>query len=469
MATNPLTPERAYAILGVTPGATEDERHHVFRDKRALLEKKLGAAPTDGLKAKYRAAIDELEKALELLELSQTEHDLGGIRPVLVAESEPASPPHSPAPSAAAVTARPDPRGKHRREFRISAAIVVAVAGLSGAWIWQVQRDASRARSREQALNREAQTKAAEERASAEAKSLETRREQERQREQEKLDRSELALAFVAVETELEALDQQVARVERESSKVDSLLREATAGRRNTARYFRERKRVLDAHLAWLHEYVARNEVKLTIKTVRELAGPDLPAALAKARRAQALASKMNEELQSVRDTQVITPLMTLVDATTDDTEAGILLEQLLDDEPSYRGPAYQSAHARLESIRARLQREAQQRTEFLRRISGTWLCLKNQRYELVIDENSMILKSWLDEAGTSPVWTKVTFSIANVAIAENSDEQVLSVKVEDVWHPPGQAWIDPVLKNDVYRFSWKNGYLRWRQFVFSK
>jgi len=34
-----LTPDRAHEILGVSGGASSDERHRVFREKQAILEK----------------------------------------------------------------------------------------------------------------------------------------------------------------------------------------------------------------------------------------------------------------------------------------------------------------------------------------------------------------------------------------------------------------------------------------------
>src|SRR5258708_6189851 len=80
---DPITPDRACEILGVTAATTSGERHYVFAEKRAILEKKLGQSPTEGLKAKYRDAIQELERAFETLELAQTASDLGAVRPDL--------------------------------------------------------------------------------------------------------------------------------------------------------------------------------------------------------------------------------------------------------------------------------------------------------------------------------------------------------------------------------------------------
>lgn len=61
--------DNAYRILGLEPDAGEEAVLRAFQTAREKLESKIFQAPTAGLKAKYRAALERLEEAYEVIDL----------------------------------------------------------------------------------------------------------------------------------------------------------------------------------------------------------------------------------------------------------------------------------------------------------------------------------------------------------------------------------------------------------------
>lgn len=143
-----MTADRAHEILGAGPGASAEERRRLFDEKREIVERKLAAAPTPGLKAKYRETLEELTRAFELLEIAAMDADLGAIRPDLKPTTFSAGPPPSmpKGPDAEpASTFRRRPSTTKPPQWAMGAGIAAVILLLGGLlWAWSSQREAAR-------------------------------------------------------------------------------------------------------------------------------------------------------------------------------------------------------------------------------------------------------------------------------------------------------------------------------------
>jgi len=389
MPDDKLSPERAIEIIGVAASASSDERHRVFREKRAILEKKLGQAPTEGLKAKYRGAIEELERAIETLELAQTEQDLGTVRPIFTRdEAAPrvdAPVGSGPAPSSASRASAGGDRGRSigkrqrsKREFGLGVAVVSVIAVVVGGWWWKVDRDrtAEQGRqkelARQEAIGRAARTES--EREAAEASAAQLRNDEEGRREAERKTRAELATILASVDAEMETLTQKSGLVDREISRTDSELRElARGGAVPELSYLRERKRLLDEYAAWLREYTARHPARIALKAARDLGSSDPSAALLKAQESQAAAQKILAEVSAARTAKVGVVLWEMV-ARQQGAAVDTLLARVSGDELE-GGKSWATDEkkrlAYLDSPSARLRGNELERLQMLRAISS--------------------------------------------------------------------------------------------------
>jgi hypothetical protein len=85
--------EEAAQVLGVDVNATTEARHLAFKIQGGKLQEKLEQASTEGLKGKYREAIQRLEEAYETLELYADSSDLPSLRQDLTSRDIPKSSP----------------------------------------------------------------------------------------------------------------------------------------------------------------------------------------------------------------------------------------------------------------------------------------------------------------------------------------------------------------------------------------
>lgn len=278
MSDEKLTSERASEILGVDASASSEERHRVFQEKRTILEKKLGSAPTGGLKAKYRASIDELERAFELLELAQTKADLGVIRPVLVSAKSPASErslsaaPHPAASSPGGPNAASSPKNRvGGRDVWMGFAAVALVVVALGGWFWKANADRAAEESRQLELaKQEAIARAthdAAEKKAAEERAAQLRNEEERKRDLERKARSTLA----NLETELEGLDQELRDCDRSLADLKTTEREQSRTTSRDLEWTRQARIALEDYRAWLSDFSARHPARVRLRTAREL------------------------------------------------------------------------------------------------------------------------------------------------------------------------------------------------------
>ena len=137
-----MTPDEARTLLSLNAEASSAQRLEAHARLKGELETKLGRAPTEGLKAKYRDAITRLDQAIEVLEIAGMGADLPALAP-----SRPlAAPAAVPAPTASAMSARPQlvsPPSKTPMYLAITAAAVIAVGGVGWFMHHQSTRNAA--------------------------------------------------------------------------------------------------------------------------------------------------------------------------------------------------------------------------------------------------------------------------------------------------------------------------------------
>lgn len=337
MADEGMTAERAQEILGLGSGITAEERHRVFREKRDLLEKKLGAAPTPGLKAKYRASIEELEQAFEVLELAQTDADLGAIRPDLKTPTRPLLkvPPVSEPPPLVSPAVPLAQRQNRRREMSLAIGGVLLIVALFGGWFWKVQANKTAEQSRQaelakqEAIARATKDEAA--RSAAEAKAALLRNEEEQRQELERITRLKLA----GIETELSALDAQIRLAERTVNDLKASERDLV--RENAGweiEYVRRRRTVYEQFANQLTDHSVRHPVRARLKTAQQLlAAKDVPGAAAESAASVAEWEKNQQVPVELLDTVVGLPLFEYVIERTRTGDVSLLLQRLRLDE----------------------------------------------------------------------------------------------------------------------------------------
>ncbi|MDE0769758.1 MAG: energy transducer TonB [Opitutaceae bacterium] len=154
-----MTLEESYRILGLQEGASEEDRHRVYRELRERLNVKRDKAPTSGLELKYAEALKRIDQAIEVVEstidaeelpvfaeeASAVMVDIPEAEPKTsaVVESELESPllPEEPLESLA-------PQSNRKSFPRVLGAILVIAVFIIGAWFWRnelVERDRVRA------------------------------------------------------------------------------------------------------------------------------------------------------------------------------------------------------------------------------------------------------------------------------------------------------------------------------------
>jgi len=141
-----MTPDEARTLLSLNAEASSAQRLEAHARLKGELETKLGRAPTEGLKAKYRETIAKLDQAIEVLELAGMGADLPSLAPSTPSTAPAAVPaPAAAAPAAAApaMTARPrqvSPPSKAPTYVAIAVLVVIAV----GAVGWFMQHQSTR-------------------------------------------------------------------------------------------------------------------------------------------------------------------------------------------------------------------------------------------------------------------------------------------------------------------------------------
>ena len=215
-----MTLEESYRILGLQEGASEEERHRVYRELRERLNAKRDKAPTSGLELKYAGALTRIDGAIEVVESSIDAEELAvfaeeaspivadipeaepKVSPVVKSEPEPTilpeKPPESPAPQS------------NRKSFPlILRAILLIAVLLIGAWFWRgaiFERDRVRAEA-------EAVRMAEVERLAEEASLLEIAKNAELLAEL-KAKRAPLKISLAAIEKRVELTETQLRDLE---------------------------------------------------------------------------------------------------------------------------------------------------------------------------------------------------------------------------------------------------------------
>lgn len=297
MADDSMTLKRATETLGLGVTSTTEERQRLYQEKRALLERKISEAPTPGLQARYRRAIDLLTSAYETLEFAATEHDLQRVKREGTAAA-----------GEGGLKSRRSAKGARRsaRDFILAQVIVVALAVVLGTWRWKVSRqnaevarlaavakaEADRVETekaaaervqREEQIRQETAARAARieaERVAAAERVRAQQQEEERLRDAERLTRSRL----VELETQFEGLDQRLKEVDRAIADQKSAERDLAKSEGWLLEWAQRRRSLLEAYRAWLGDFATRHPARVRMRTASQfLQGHDIDAAAAAA------------------------------------------------------------------------------------------------------------------------------------------------------------------------------------------
>lgn len=154
-----MTLEESYRILGLQEGASEEDRHRVYRELRKRLNVKRDKAPTSGLELKYAEALKRIDQAIEVVESTIDAEEL----PVFADSAVPlvADIPEAEPKRSAVVESEPEypllpgepseplaPQSNRKSFPLVPGAILVIAVFIIGAWFWRnelVERDRIRA------------------------------------------------------------------------------------------------------------------------------------------------------------------------------------------------------------------------------------------------------------------------------------------------------------------------------------
>ena len=154
-----MTLEESYRILGLQEGASEEDRHRVYRALRERLNVKRDKAPTSGLELRYAEALKRIDQAIEVVESTIDAEELpvfaeeASVVMVDIPEAEPKTLPVVESELESRLLPeeplKPLALQSNRKSFpRILGAILVIAVFIIGAWFWRnelVERDRVRA------------------------------------------------------------------------------------------------------------------------------------------------------------------------------------------------------------------------------------------------------------------------------------------------------------------------------------
>lgn len=269
-----MTPQQAAKILEIDEQTPPEKLEACFQELRAKLEGKIAKAPTPGLKEKYRATLDEITQAFEVLTLAadssllplaqRTEAGRGDGSP----DRGPATPgAHDNAPTPRVVEALPSRKArKSGREFLVVVFVALVLLGGGGWWVMKSQAEsaeAARVAAESARIAEEARIKREQEEAAATA-----RREQALTQLRSRL--AELNVAHDAL-TRLEST------AERELSELRAAerdaVREAKGNLGPVALQLGARVRAMDRYVSWLRETLPSHPSRVAQAKAEEFLG----------------------------------------------------------------------------------------------------------------------------------------------------------------------------------------------------
>ena len=286
-----MTPTEAARLLELDSAATPEQLEARFLEVRAKLEDKIAKAPTPGLKAKYRASLEEITTAFEILTLAGDSSALpvlqrssnvaaasavAGVGGAGVESSSSATSPMSGPP------ATKTPKSGGGKEFLIVALIAVAALVAGGWWVVKTRAENAEKARLAAEMKIEAERKAAAEKAEQERKAEEARLAAEAKRKTEEEEKARVAAAAKAEQERLEkVLGQTSAQLvnlriaweafEQEVRKAERRLAELRSEERNLAKgssgpelaRLRAEIAAQTSFSEWLESQQARHEAKV--------------------------------------------------------------------------------------------------------------------------------------------------------------------------------------------------------------
>ncbi len=278
-----MTFEESCRILGLSDGASQEERFRVYEDLRAKLNAKLESAPTSGLEAKYRAALERVDRAIERYEEKVDAEELpvfrqGGSSAGIALTQEETT---EVAPASES-GARTEPKRSFVFVFALGGALLVALT-LLGYLYWQgLAAEKERAEAERQRI---AAAQAEAERSAAE----ETRRELDRLRTPFADSAEKLTARLNAIEREFEELQGAQKVADREGTESEKGISQYRVGRYNE-------------FLEWNREYLGQHALVVALANVDDrIEAGEYGEARALLASMPKLASDWDEKIESMR------------------------------------------------------------------------------------------------------------------------------------------------------------------------
>ncbi len=283
----------------------------MFDEKRTLLEDKVRAALTPGLKASYQDALKDLTLAYEALELDATEWDLESLEAAKegAAESGDSNPARKSVPGLSGLSPWAADRKVLTRRFLIPAAAVAALMlVVAFGWTWKKGSDAERiAREATAKVERDnAETQVFRER-EAQARVLEEKRHAEQKLALEKKAREQLAAEKARLQEVLPYLDEVAESVKKQRAAAHSL----GSDKGWLQEWTRRRLALLEAYETWLKAFAAQHPARAHLQAAERLfqsGNPD--GALSEIQVAATQAEKLKSEPENRRFVMVGKPLI---------------------------------------------------------------------------------------------------------------------------------------------------------------
>ncbi len=307
----PFTQKRALEILGVEQGANREERTRMYGEKRALLEEKMRAALTPGLKASYEDALKDLTLAYEALELDATEWDLESLEASKESSTGDgnAGQARKSVPGLSGLSPWATETKVLARRFLIPAAAVVAlIVVVAFAWTWKKRSDAERiAQEATAKVERDNAEAKARRELEAQARVMEEKRLAEQKLALEKKARQQLAAERARLQEVQPYLEEVAETVKKQRAAAHSLGSES--GWRQE--WTRRRLGLLESYETWLKSFAAQHPARAHLQAAERLfqsGNPD--GALAEIQVAASQGEKLRNEPENRRYAMVGKPLI---------------------------------------------------------------------------------------------------------------------------------------------------------------